>query len=459
MTHASTEMMTNMHVMKIERFGPLKETTIIPSSVMYLTGAQASGKSVLAKLFYYFRMFKDEYMELLLNSSNVEWGKFGGNFKGEMRSKFIEMFGEARDIGSFRILYYYTSEDFAEVRSYEKENTYRFSVDFSMPLYSKLRAIFGKKRELTKNSELEGNTLNAVKRNETAYRKNIINELRKAFDDDAFIMLMPSGRGALALMPVMQAILTCDVKRTDFFKTRQPFTSQPNVIDAPTRNFLIEVKRMREKLLSNQFKEELREALEKASEVRLIAQLSESILNGWFVPDSNGYDDCIEVKGNRNAKVLMTHASSGQQEAVWLLNMMLVYAVEKRKCLLVIEEPETHLHPEAQYNLVKAICAFCNCTGSQVIITTHSTYVLSTYNNMALAGDCAKKPERIEELQRIIPRECWMDPDEFSAYAMKEGQLINIKRDEQVLADISELDAIAFVRDEEFRKLADLLWN
>jgi hypothetical protein len=52
-----------------------------------------------------------------------------------------------------------------------------------------------------------------------------------------------------------------------------------------------------------------------------------------------------------------------------------------------------------------------------------------------------------------------MDPDEFPAYVINDGQLVNIKRDEQVLADISELDAIAFVRDEEFRKLADLLWN
>jgi len=60
------------------------------------------------------------------------------------------------------------------------------------------------------------------------------------------------------------------------------------------------------------------------------------------------------------------------------------------KPLVIIEEPEAHLHPEIQIKLT-AIFATLIGAGVKIIITSHSNYIFSKVNNLILSGDLPVK--------------------------------------------------------------------
>ena len=47
--------------------------------------------------------------------------------------------------------------------------------------------------------------------------------------------------------------------------------------------------------------------------------------------------------------------------------------------MLIIDEPEVHLHPKWQLEYVKVIVEICKIYDSKVIITTHSPYIIDAF--------------------------------------------------------------------------------
>ena len=83
--------------------------------------------------------------------------------------------------------------------------------------------------------------------------------------------------------------------------------------------------------------------------------------------------------GNKYVKI--NFSSSGQQECVWILNLLFYYIVQQKEILFIIEEPESHLFPESQKYITELIALVNNC-GHSIVLTTHSPYVLGTLNNL-----------------------------------------------------------------------------
>ena len=48
-------------------------------------------------------------------------------------------------------------------------------------------------------------------------------------------------------------------------------------------------------------------------------------------------------------------SSSGQQESVWILNLLFYYLAQNEPVLFIIEEPESHLFPESQKYITELI--------------------------------------------------------------------------------------------------------
>ena len=95
-----------------------------------------------------------------------------------------------------------------------------------------------------------------------------------------------------------------------------------------------------------------------------------------------------ETNGNR----IPIHRTSSMVSEIAPIVLFLKYIVSS-KDLLIIEEPEAHLHPENQRILARAISQMVNA-GLHVLVTTHSDYFLQQLSNcirMASKPSVAKK--------------------------------------------------------------------
>lgn len=103
---------------------------------------------------------------------------------------------------------------------------------------------------------------------------------------------------------------------------------------------------------------------------------------------------------------LMSDGSGTNQLATLLIHLARV----GNDSTLIIEEPETHLHPKAQSNLVKKVLADVS-KNTQLIITTHSEHILNSFLNLVARGEMkqsdvglwyASKSEKGETLLKQI---------------------------------------------------------
>ena len=82
--------------------------------------------------------------------------------------------------------------------------------------------------------------------------------------------------------------------------------------------------------------------------------------------------------------------------------------------LLILEEPESHLHPAAQRQLARGIARLVNA-GVKVLITTHSDIFVSQINNLLRASYASKRWLREN---KIAPEET-LKHDDVSAYLFR----------------------------------------
>lgn len=132
-------------------------------------------------------------------------------------------------------------------------------------------------------------------------------------------------------------------------------------------------------------------------------------------------------------------ASSGQQEVVWIFNLLFYYLLEEKKVFLILEEPESHLYPESQRLIAEVLSLFAN-SDKQILITTRSPYVLGTFNYLLIAAQCPEQHQA--ELSKSIHKRMWLEPQKSGAYFIQNGSLDNIlaKEDDLTLIKNEVID-------------------
>jgi len=121
---------------------------------------------------------------------------------------------------------------------------------------------------------------------------------------------------------------------------------------------------------------------------------------------------------------------------------------------LYFEEPEAHLHPQAQ-RLIMEMIAYLVQGGTHFLLTTHSPYLLYAVNNFLLAHQVLAAGQA---LPPNFPAEVALSPDQVAAYRFAaDGTVHDLMDSELGLIDAAELDQIADDLGATFADLQDCL--
>ena len=206
---------------------------------------------------------------------------------------------------------------------------------------------------------------------------------------------------------------------------------------------------------------DLKAALDRGVQVRILTGnylgitqpsalcLIKKILRGMY-RYRNGEEQIVLDNGKY---VKMNFSSSGQQECVWILNLLFYYLLQSKPYMFIIEEPESHLFPESQKYITEFIALVSNC-GHSVLVTTHSPYVLGTLNNLLYAHDVGK--QNVSEAGKIIPESFWLDYRRFDSWFVKEGSIENCMDMEIHMIQNERIDEISKVINYDFDELLKL---
>lgn len=277
---------------------------------------------------------------------------------------------------------------------------------------------------------------------DTAQLSNVEKELCNLFDDDYDVVYIPAGR---SMITVLSQQLNYIYATMD--------DGQKRSLDICTKDYLERTLRIKP-----EFSEGLLGLLStySSSDSKLPRQITkealkriDQILRGTY-RYSNGEEQIVL---DDNTYVKLNFSSSGQQECVWILNLLFYYLLQQNRILFIIEEPESHLFPESQKYITELIALVSNYNHS-VILTTHSPYVLGTLNNLLYAYNVPIGNRILAE--KIIPSCCWLDPNTFSAYFAKSGNVEDCMDYEINMIQNERIDEISKDINEEFDRLLEL---
>jgi len=143
----------------------------------------------------------------------------------------------------------------------------------------------------------------------------------------------------------------------------------------------------------------------------------------------------------------MTLLSSGSKELLPVLTVLDLYESRRRSSggdwlsqelngeklyildELIVEEPEASVFPQTQDSLMREIVSLSNEPDFHpcFTITTHSPYILSVFGDLVKAGKVGnQRADSHRAVQRVIPEQYWIKPEDFAAYKIENGKLASI---------------------------------
>lgn len=413
----------------VQNFADIQNIEICLNKINILIGPQASGKSICAKLLFYFKNFVWE----ILNA--VE----DGQSKRQLDSSYIKRFEEYFPQDSWGdkqfVLRYEIADTFIQIERVNEKKKLKFSYsDFYKKEISAFRKYIDKIRQDVAIVDTRG--LNR--------RSSIIFMARDYFTDRLTQSLDRRAAFSQLFIPATRSFFAFIERGIFSFlssnKALDPFlTTFGSFYESIKRSEIRSLDRLREKEIRNE-----------------IESLIEKILCGKYVYEKG--KDFIVSEGRR---VSVANSSSGQQETLPLAIIISFLATSSSRTVYV-EEPEAHLFPSAQRDVIELIATVFNSKPNQLqfFITTHSPYILTAINNLLQAGFLYERTESNEELKaklkHIVPKIKALNPSDVSAYSLGRKSCINLISEDTGLINASAIDSVSDELAIQFDKLLDL---
>lgn len=418
----------------IKNFGAVENAEIDLKKVLIFIGEQASGKSTIAKLIYFFKSLADDLTEkMLFKHQSIDYFDLTEFLISVITNKFYNFFGFTLHLPNFEIIFYYSVEKDRHIKltlAQDKKLNPEFSDSFLNDSFNKLfksiKEFFQEKPENFSPSYFYSIGL-IQNYKEIAI---LVNELFE--NNQTNLLFVIAGRNAtVRYSESFEDYLFASVKNILRENSKQPFDLKIQTIDETLMlKFMERSAKIKDafKKLGN-FKSILENIEQPEHEhnknrqdwqqyLKNIELKINKILKGKYIIDNSG--EKIVFDRNSQNSVYLNNASSGQQESIRILQDIFLNIYHNEKNLRIIEEPEAHLFPVAQKELIELLALMVNQNEeNQLIITTHSPYILTVFNNLLFAkGIVEKNPLAESEVTKIIPKEYWLNLDDFSAYSL-----------------------------------------
>lgn len=405
---------------EIENFGCIDYIKLDINKINILIGPQAVGKSLTAKLLYFFKnIFKDiRYI--------VEQERTITDFQNYIEDKFLNYFPrDTWDGKCFKIRYFF--EDILIEVNYEQELQINCSKTLK-DIFKLYKSLYGKS---IKNID----SLDEIESGRKPFRE-LVNKIQEEHGMPiAFKQIfIPAGRSFFASVQSSIFTMLSNNREVD------PFLVEFGSYYENTKRVYSTWKQIRYKKLE------------------IINNLINDILHGSYLRLQG--EDYLVHEDDRTIKLNI--ASSGQQETLPLaliLRHVSLASFINNGATIYIEEPEAHLYPESQKTMVELIAAVGNIARSplQFIITTHSPYILSSFNNLLEAGNIIKEyPQKTKVVNDIIDERKILKFDDINAFSLEKGSYKDILDYEMQLISPTILDNVSNDISVEFGKLLDL---
>lgn len=175
-----------------------------------------------------------------------------------------------------------------------------------------------------------------------------------------------------------------------------------------------------------------------------LTMIVDYLTNGFYEePQSKSYDETDSLKQFITKEFLdefiksdilnksIINKSKVKHSAKFSVKAFIEF-IEKRATYnhtnFIIEEPEQNLFPETQRDLIYYIFNKINNSDRDhnLIITTHSPYILYAVNNCLMGYNISKNMPLNEQIE-LLSYNAWINPESVSIHQIQKGELISIK--------------------------------
>lgn len=406
----------------VKNFSVIDDIEIDVKKINILIGPQSTGKSLLAKLVYFFKTINFVMHDGLIYQEGKR------KLDSRLRDNFNRIFPDYLLKERFFDITYHYGDNFFRFSKEEKKGYKSIKITYSDEIYrtfQKLKKELGEKIKSEKAAEA-GDL--------TQISNSISKELQRLFSgvENSLSIFIPAGRSFF--VNIEKNIFTLLAKSVPIDDMLIQFGS----FFQNVRNVYQSIKPQRD--------------LDKE-----LYRMCKDVLGGEY--DLNNEFEWIKTKDQ--PWVFLRDSSSGQQEvAPLLVPMMVLSRLIENHFYMFIEEPETHLFPESQKTVVEIIANIYNLfrRESGFFITTHSPYILTAFNNLIQAEntrfevkerfdngeiDEGAKNKRLKELDKLVKPNKRVSFDDVAVYLIKDGKYKDIKNYENKLIDDNPIDTVS----------------
>ncbi len=424
----------------IKNLGPIKEANIEVGNLTVFVGPNGTGKSYLARTIYGLYSY-EELISFLVNNEQREHYQrlLFGSTKVSYQSliEAIKKLKHKDTVNALHLIYTQWANYFAaDLPTFFNEKPELLkNVSIKAQIKSKLTSSLLESvkedtidrlskiivsEQINKNSKSESNKLNIIIATFMA-RLISFHLSGKSYSDATYL---PAARSNYLL--TYKAILKSRSQSKGLLGSINKDERNNDRFDKPVESFLDKLSEARP---NDRHLFEHANAMEKAlfQDGSLKIDKSESDLANF------------EYILNDTGKSIKWHNTSSMVSELSPL-LVIIRNMYYFNSLLVIDEPESHLHPSAQKILIDHLAILIN-NGLKIILITHSPYILSCVNNLIKWGGLVKNfpdNKNIKKLYKLQDPKTGLEFSECKAYKFNKGKIKSLQNNKAKLFDESE---------------------